>query len=177
MRYFIGLLIFSGFITLIGCSPRINPFSIYTPIPVEKVYQLQRDSTTRQQVEDLFGKPVRTSINERGDLYNYAYFGDSLFVQFNNSGKINRFSFEPEAFRIESDNQDILSRNFPKRVLRRIVPGRTRIPDLTPMFGKPNRQEIGTERRRTTFIGRNEDLIVYSTLGEGLVISYELAGK
>lgn len=162
-------------ITSIACSPKLNPFDIYKPISVDRVYQLKRDSTTRKQVEQLFGAPLRTSINERGDYYTYAYFGDSLFIQFNNNGRINRFNYEPESFRIIDNNEERTSRNFPNRQLRKILPGETKRADLINMFGKPNRTERGTERTRTTFIGRNERLIVYSRLRDDLVTSHELA--
>ena len=164
-------------ILYVSCTQYINPFAVYTPIPVDNVYQLKRDSTSKAEVERLFGKADRTAINERGEVLNYSYFGDSLFIQMNSSGIVSRFNYQPEAFRIEYDNRDITSRNFPARVLRRVVPGRTKLSELTPMFGRPNRGELGTERRRTTFYGRNEDLVVHSTITDDVVIDYELRRK
>ncbi len=166
----------TGLITVFiiaACNRYINPYEYYKPISVEKVYQLKKDSTSRSEVESLFGAPPRTSINERGNVYTYSYFGDSLNIQFNTSGIISRFSYVPELFRLDYEDHQDSRKIFRSRMLRKIIPGKTKVSDLEAIVGKPNRGETGPVRQRTTFFGRNENLIVYSTI-LGDVIEYEL---
>lgn len=165
--FFIILTLFTA------CSPKINPYAIYRPIPVEEVYKLQRDSVDRKMVEDWFGAPLTRSINERGDHYTYSYFGDSLFIQFNRQQMVSRFNFKPEVFTINFENFENTNRRFSNSKLKRIEPGKTRLEEITSMFGSPNKGEQGTNRYRTSFYGRNENLIVYSTVNDGFIISFE----
>lgn len=170
----IYLMLFFALMVFSGCSPKLNPYSIYRPLEVDNVYKLQADSVTRTEVEAMFGQPLRRAINERGDLYTYAYFGDSLFIQFTRDQFVSRFNFQPEAFSPDYENQDVKPQRFRERVLRRIIPGTTAIHELDAMFGRPSRRETGITRIRTTFAGREEDLVVYSQVTNGLVINYEL---
>lgn len=168
------LLVLAGMLMINSCTPRLNPYAIYRPIPVDDVYKLQGDSVHRTQVESLFGQPLRRAINERGDVYTYSYFGDSLFIQFNREQLVNRFNFQPEAFSLDFENQQNTNRRFRDSQLRRIIPGTTPLNELTSRFGSPNRGETGTVRYRTTFFGRQEELVVYSQPSNGMIISYEL---
>lgn len=170
-----SFLIITSVALLVACTPKLNPYAIYKPIDVEKVYQLQADSVSRQQVEQLFGQPLTRSINNRGDLYTYSYFGDSLFIQFNREQVVARFNYLPEVFTTNFENFDNTNRKFSNAKLKKIEPGVSRLQSMNSLFGKPNKGEQGVVRYRTSFYGKDgKQLIVYSTLHDGFVISYEL---
>jgi len=171
--------IFTAFLVscFVACSPKINPYAMYKQINSENVYKLKRDSTTRTEVESYFGKPQRNSITEQGYQYTYSYFGDSLFLQFANNNTLSTFKYEPEIFTPDYEDMRLTKRSFPNRVVRRIIPGETKLPQLTSMFGKPNRGEKGKSRYRTTFIGTTQDLVVHSSQTDNVVIDYQLINK
>lgn len=169
MKYFF----FAAMILAAACSPKVNPYGIYRMIDVEDVYKLRGDSVHRKLVEEWFGTPLIRSINERGDQYTYAYFGDTLTIQFNREEFVSRFNFKPEVFTLNFENFDHTRRKFGSSKLRKIEPGKTKLTDVTSLFGSPNKGEEGTHRYRTSYYGRNENLIVYSTRNEGYIISVE----
>ena len=157
-----------------ACSPKHNPYSSIPPISESNVYAIRKDTTNRQQVESMFGRPAKRTVTETGDWYTYAHFGDTLNIQFNQTGVVNSFNYIPESFRLVSDNRDVTSRRFYERVLNRITPGYTTIDDVNRMFGKYNTEEQGLERKRYTYISGTQRLLVYTTLTDQKVISYRL---
>lgn len=169
----------AGFLVtfFVACTPKINPYAMYKEINSENVYKLRRDSTTRPEAESYFGKPQRTSVTEQGYQYTYSYFGDSLFLQFANNNVLSSFKYEPEIFTPDFEDMRLTKRSFPNRVVKRIIPGETKLPQLTSMFGRPNRGEKGDTRYQTTFIGTTQDLVVHSTLANQVVIDYKLINK
>lgn len=162
---------------VVACTPKINPYAIYKPIPVEEVYKLQQDSVDRKMVEDWFGAPLARAINERGDHYTYSYFGDSLFIQFNKQHFVSRFNFKPEVFTLNFENFDNTGRRFKNSKLKKIEPGKTRLEEVTEMFGSPNKGEEGSHRYRTSYYGRKETLVVYSTRKDGIIINTDIISR
>ena len=159
---------------LIACSPKHNPYSSIPPISESNVYAIKKDTTTRQQIETMFGRLAKRAITEVGDWYTYAHFGDTLNVQFNQANTVTSFNYIPESFRLVSDNRDVTSRRFYERVLNRITPGHTTIEDVNRMFGKYNTEEQGLERKRFTYLNKDQRLVVYTSLTDEKVISYRL---
>jgi hypothetical protein len=173
--------ILTALILLIGyflaCTPKLNPYGMYKKIDDESVYKLKRDTTTRAEVESYFGKPQRSAFSEEGYQYTYSYFGDTLFLQFKNNNTLSTFKYEPEFFTPDFEDLRYTKRTFPNRVLKRIIRGETKLPQLTTMFGKPNRGEKGKTRYRTTFIGTTQELIVYSSLSDYTVIDFQVVNR
>lgn len=96
MKVTLKSLIIVASLSLAGCV------TIGKTFPVEKISKIEAGTTTRSEVEQMFGQPWR--VGKDAGLrtwtyahYKYALFGDSktrdLVIRFDNTGKVVSYTF------------------------------------------------------------------------------------
>jgi outer membrane protein assembly factor BamE (lipoprotein component of BamABCDE complex) len=75
------LIAFAFICVLTGCT-YTSHVSTGTPFPLDKVSQIKKGQTTKQQLEGLFGQPFSKSIiNETDEKWLYSYVDGSASAQ------------------------------------------------------------------------------------------------